>query len=185
MTTCIILAAGNSKRFGSAKMLYPLASGVPMLGVTINIYKQVFEHVNVVVQTGDEDIRLMVEAAGANVIRCDDAERGMSLSLISAIKAHADSERWLIALGDMPYVSPSTLLLMLNEQNDIVAPRHESRIGNPVIFSYRFKSQLLRLSGDKGGRSIIQDNRQSLGLVDVDDAGVLHDIDVPGDIKRY
>lgn len=181
-TACVILAAGNSRRFGSAKMLYPLLNDRPMILTTIEIYKQVFEQVNVVVKAEEDEIRLIAESAGANVVRAVKAEFGMSQSLISGIQSCSDASRWLIALGDMPYVLPTTLSQMLEHDRPIVAPRYRGRIGNPVIFSAKFKTQLLSLLGDKGGRSILQKNLDSIGFVDVDDIGVVHDVDIRDDI---
>lgn len=183
MTTCIILAAGKSERFGTPKMRHTLANGQPMLVSTISLYNQIFDEVNVVVEPSDKDITQLALAAGATIITSPNAAQGMSQSLVASIQAYPKSRRWLLGLGDMPYILPATLRSMLADNHDIVAPRFAGRMGNPVIFGSVFKSQLLSLRGDRGARSIIGDNIRNLSLIDVEDPGVLHDIDRPSDVR--
>jgi len=183
MTKCIVLAAGNSQRFGSQKMLYPLANREPMLSVTISLYRQVFDEVTVVVRSKTNEVASLAAEAGASLIASPSADLGMSQSLIAGVKAHANAGRWLIALGDMPYVLPSSLRLMLEDKHMLVAPSLAGKRGNPVIFDASYKPQLLALTGDNGGRSIVENNSDALGLVRLNDPGVLYDIDSVGDVR--
>jgi len=178
-TACIILAAGSSVRFGAPKMLHPMSNGQPMLLSTINLYQKVFERVHVVTQNEDLALRDLVASSGAILIDSPNAKLGMSASLIAGVTALADEQRCLIALGDMPYIKSSTLLSIASSDGDIVLPRHQQQVGNPVSFDQRFRQSLLSLSGDRGAKAVVRANWDQVSIIDVDDPGVLHDIDVP------
>ncbi len=56
-------------------------------------------------------------------------------------------------------------------------PRYQQRTGHPVLFTLNWFDSLTRLSGDKGARHIIRSNTKQLRFCDVDDAGVVRDLD--------
>jgi molybdenum cofactor cytidylyltransferase len=64
----------------------------------------------------------------------------------------------------------------------IAAPVYKEQRGHPVCFSAALRDELAALRGDEGARGVIQRHRGAANLVEVDDPGVLRDIDVPGDI---
>jgi molybdenum cofactor cytidylyltransferase len=95
----------------------------------------------------------------------------------------AGADGWIIALGDMPYVEADTIAALtaaLREGADIVVPIHQGKRGNPVGFSRRHLPALLRLSGDRGARDLLQ--ALPVTNVIVDDAGILRDIDTADDL---
>jgi molybdenum cofactor cytidylyltransferase len=93
----------------------------------------------------------------------------------------------LVALGDMPYVEPSTVEAILTAYargvGDAIAPAYEGVRGNPVLFDKRFFEALADVDGDIGGREILLKNETS-ALVDVADRGIRRDVDQPDDIDR-
>ena len=127
---------------------------------------------------------------GINIIVARNAGSGMSASIGAGIAAQHQANTVMIALADMIYVRKDTLeqLWSVARSQKIVVPRSlntssEQKIGNPVIFGRHFFDQLLGLTGAKGGRQICQNNAHALHYVDVDDAGIFHDIDTLCDIK--
>jgi molybdenum cofactor cytidylyltransferase len=52
-----------------------------------------------------------------------------------------------------------------------------------VGFAPAHRAALLELRGDEGARAIIAAHRKSLTLIDVEDPGVLRDIDTPEDLR--
>ena len=50
---------------------------------------------------------------------------------------------------------------------------------NPKIFSSRYRSELMALSGDTGGRQIIDSHAAALLSVEAADASEVSDIDTP------
>jgi molybdenum cofactor cytidylyltransferase len=83
----------------------------------------------------------------------------------------------------MPHVQPSTiqsLKTVLEQGAGIAAPIYRGKRGNPVGFSRQYLPQLLALEGDQGARGILK--HYPVTEVDVDDGGILRDVDTPADL---
>jgi len=125
--------------------------------------------------------------AGATVILCVNADDGMGTSLSTAVAASGDVAGWVIALADMPYIRPETIVKIaasLAAGAAIVAPAYRGERGHPVGVAARFRAQLEALRGDEGARSVLKQNAGLIKLIEVDDPGVCHDIDTPDDLGR-
>jgi len=182
----ILLAAGASRRFGSDKLLHPLAGETPVAVAALANLRSAFPHVIAVVRPGASVLENLLSEAGATVILCANAEDGMGASLAAAVSASGDVAGWVIALADMPYIRPETLFKIaasLAAGADIVAPTYRGERGHPVGLSARFRPQLQALSGDEGARSVLMQNADLVKLIEVDDPGVCRDIDTPEDLR--
>ena len=182
----ILLAAGASSRFGSAKLLARLADGRPIGLASLQNLRGALADVRVVVRRGDLALRTLFEAERAAVVECDDAHLGMSRSLVAGVHACGDAAGWVIALGDMPFVSPVTIRAVadaLRAGAQIALPVYHRRRGHPVGFGAGLKDKLLQVSGDEGARAVVRRNAGRLRLVDCDDPGILRDIDTPRDLE--
>jgi len=182
----ILLAAGASKRFGSDKLMHPLAGQTPVALAALANLRAAIPHVIAVVRPGATKLENLLSEAGATVILCANAEEGMGASLSTAVAASGDVAGWVIALADMPYIRPETIgkiAASLATGAAIVAPAYRGERGHPVGLSARFRAQLETLRGDEGARSILRLNEGSVTLIDVDDAGVCRDIDTPADLR--
>jgi len=137
-----------------------------------------------VVPPQDGGVADALRALGCEVTLCAQADSGMAASLVQAITASLpQAEAWLVALGDMPYVAPSTLRALcdaLADGADIAAPVFEGRRGNPVAFNARHLPALLALEGEHGARALLKS--APVVEVAVDDPGILRDIDTPSDL---
>ena len=179
----IILAAGQSSRFGAEKIHYYLDTGKSILNTCIEQYQKSFTNISVVLSANDQAEKIITEQ-GVTVVVSEHSIKGMSQSIISGVQSQNDASAWLIALADMPYVKPETLssLAIKATFNTIVVPVCGHRNGNPVIFGRDFYNQLISLKGDIGAKQVIKDNFSLVLKVPVDDHGVLLDIDRPEDI---
>jgi len=181
----ILLAAGASKRFGSDKLLYPLAGGTPVAVAALANLRAAIPHVIAVVRPGVPILENRLSEAGATVILCANADEGMGASLATAVAASGEVAGWVIALADMPYIRPETIAKIaasLAAGAAIVAPAYRGERGHPVGLSARFRAQLEALRGDEGARSVLRENADLVKLIDVDDPGVCRDIDTPADL---
>jgi molybdenum cofactor cytidylyltransferase len=189
----LIMAAGRSERFdptGERSKLLADIDGMPTLGLSISSMTAVLDDVIVVVRRGiqREAIESIVKAFGAQSVICEDAASGMGHSIawgISHAQAIFDPRGIVIGLADMPFVSSmtiGTLVSHIREPHAIAVPRYNGEWGNPVAFGSDHFEALGRLNGDRGARSIIE--QKSPLFVDVDDAGILEDIDTVQDLKR-
>ncbi|ALM83412.1 NTP transferase domain-containing protein [Bordetella sp. N] len=88
----------------------------------------------------------------------------------------------LVALGDMPWVTPATLqaICQAGAGHPIVAPEYDGRRGHPVAFAWDLLPELARLDGDTGARVLLQ--RHGVHLLPCHDAGVLRDVDTIADL---
>ncbi|TFW23871.1 nucleotidyltransferase family protein [Duganella callida] len=185
--TGILLAAGRGRRFDPSgvqnKLLQTVDGGDAVVVASARNMLAALPRVLAVVRPGDDKVAALLGALGCEVRVCPDADLGMAESLITAIDYSRQAEGWVIALGDMPYVSPRTILALaatIEQGAHIAAPMYEGRRGNPVAFSPYHLPLLLALEGDQGARAILKSH--PVREVVVDDAGVVRDIDTPGDL---
>ena len=84
--------------------------------------------------------------------------------------------------GDMPMLRTSTLIAVADAlpQHAVVYAQHQGRRGHPVGFSAELYSELVQLTGDEGARRVVA-RFPSFG-VEVDDPGVLIDLDTTDDL---
>lgn len=186
MITGILLAAGRGRRFGSHKLIHPLTDGMPLLIAALRNLRQGVDEVLVVVRPDDDALLQLLAQEAVRVVACPEAERGMGASLACGVRASADVQGWLIALGDMPAVPPGiirTLSDRLRSGAAIVAPVYQGRRGHPVGFSHAFFPFLSKLDGDSGARHIIEAHADRLELVTSSDGGILLDVDTRADFE--
>jgi molybdenum cofactor cytidylyltransferase len=182
----ILLAAGSSRRFGADKRLHELPDGTPMALASARHLAAVCLRTIVVIRPDDMELARLLAAEGLETVVCAAAEQGMGHSLSSGVAASADADGWLIALADMPYIqrpSYDAVVGALQEGAHIARPVFSGQMGHPVGFSAECFSALLALTGDQGGKAIIDADPGALMVCPVDDPGVLKDIDQPSQIR--
>lgn len=183
----ILLAAGAGSRFGGGKLLHPIMDGTPIGVVSWRNLVSALPDSVAVVRSGDDRLAEALRAAGAHVEVAPDAHLGMGHSLACAIAATSQAAGWVIALADMPNLKRETLqavALELIRGASIVVPTYRGERGHPVGFSRDHQEALLALNGDQGARSIVQRNAMQTTRLEVDDPGILLDIDTRADAER-
>jgi len=181
----ILLAAGQSRRFGSNKLLYPLTDNTPMLLVAAQTLVSVLPESITVISPALMPYTDQLEQLGMRVIVNEHANRGMGSSIACGILASQEATAWLIALADMPCIKIETITRLaskLKDGADMVAPVIEQQRGHPVGFNQRYKDELIALNDDVGARHIIANHQNQLELVPTNDAGVIIDVDQASDI---
>jgi molybdenum cofactor cytidylyltransferase len=182
----VLLAAGSASRFGSHKLLHPLPDGTPIGVAAARHLKQGVEQAIAVVRPGDLKLQNLLRAEGLDIVISDHADRGLSASLVSGIRAAANADGWLIALADMPWIKPRTICSvarMLENGIDLVAPYYQGQRGHPVGFSRVLMPDLLSLAGDRGAGDLLRTKSGLLHCIDCDDPGILRDIDTTDDLS--
>jgi molybdenum cofactor cytidylyltransferase len=199
----IILAAGTSSRMGPNrhKLLLPLGQRPVLLHVIEAALASQARPIIVVVGHQASQVRAILDPyrhhPDVQVVENTDYQQGMSTSLRTGIRtllsynidnnttpANASPIRpvaALIALGDQPLISGELLNRLIDSymigEKKIVAPRYQGRRGNPVLFDARFFPELMEVSGDEGGRSVIQRHSQDISSIEVDDIRSGYDVD--------
>ena len=186
--TGILLAAGSSRRFGSNKLLVPLPDGTPLVLAAVRRLRLVVDAVIAVVHPQDRVLPELLTAENVQIVVCQHADTGMGASLAAGVAASADARGWLIVLADMPAIQVSTLQRVaqaLDHGAVLVAPFHVGQRGHPVGFHSSVRDELLALSGETGARDILARHASALTRLDVDDAGILLDVDTPADLAAW
>lgn len=179
---CLVLAAGSGRRFGTDKRLARLEDGRRLLDATLaSIPEELTRYI--VLQAGDRELAGSLPANWTPVFAAD-AHKGMGHSLAAGIKALPDCSAVLVALGDMPAVARRTYeaIIAALREDRLVVPRHEGRRGNPVGIGSNFFPRLLDPRGDLGARALLDRCPEHLYWLDVQDAGILRDVDTPEDL---
>ena len=117
------------------------------------------------------------------------ADRGQSTSVIAGLwAAHPQSDGCMFLLGDQPLMHKELInsLIKRFEASSalIVAPKYKGEARNPVLFRRELFPDLLELTGDRGGRALLEKHRKKASLIDWKDEVPFLDIDLPEDYER-
>lgn len=186
----VVLAAGRGSRFrglhhklvqtlGASTVLATtisnaLATQLPVLVVTT---EPLAELVSRHVATRDMVVLPPVGSPASQAL-------GMGYSIAAGVAARSDASGWLILPADMPMIQTSTLRQVAGELdgNAIAYAQHRGLRGHPVAFSAELYTELVMLTGDEGARRLLA--RYPAHGVEVDDPGVLLDVDTEDDLNR-
>jgi molybdenum cofactor cytidylyltransferase len=149
----VVLAAGRSERFGTAKLLAEFR-GKPLLHHALSAAQGACPG-NVCLVVGHDSDEISRAAAGLadTVITNKDFASGIGSSIACGVRACRDqADAILITLADQPLVSSSHLFELLNrwtgKQNEIIASRYSGISGPPVIFASALFDELEDLHGE-------------------------------------
>ena len=184
----ILLAAGESRRWGAANKLLAPIDGKPMVRRTAEMILASSVR-PVLVVTGHEAAQVQVALADLPLSfhHAPDFADGMSASLRAGIDAvPADCPGALICLGDMPFVRPDTLdrLAQFHAQQAAVFPTWQGKRGNPVLLARSLFADIMLLTGDQGARALLGAIPDQVGELPVDDPDILRDVDRPDALRQ-
>jgi len=181
--TGVVLAAGASTRFGGLKLAAKYR-GKPLVRWAVESAKEALGEVYVVLGYAADEVR---RAAGPadGFIHNPWWRLGLSTSVKAAVSALIDRRCLVFMLGDMPEVSPRTVVAVASAcERGIVFPVYKGARGNPAACcrdAYPLALELL--SGDVGLRALVE--HVEVKYVEVDDPGVLFDVDTPSGGRIY
>jgi molybdenum cofactor cytidylyltransferase len=181
----ILLAAGSSARFGGAKLLAPWQGrllyehALDALLASPAIVETV-----VVVQPG---FAMPPARPRCRFIGNPDHAEGMGASLRAGVQAApADADAYLVALADMPSITPALIAALIAchaaAGKPVVVPVCGGRRGHPVMIAAGLREALLAVTGDVGAREIIRAHPEWVMEFETDDPAVLFDVDLPADL---
>ncbi|MDE2088652.1 MAG: nucleotidyltransferase family protein [Gammaproteobacteria bacterium] len=188
MICAVLLAAGSGRRFGSNKLLAPLAEGTPLALAAARVLQAALSDVVAVVRPQDHDLARLFAAQGVRVTPFSGADQGMGASLAFGVRSTSAANGWLVALADMPFIQPATVAAvarLLQNGAPMAAPFYGSQRGHPVGFGRKFFDDLAALEGDSGARALVERYAKLLSPLVCDDPGILIDIDTPRDLQRH
>jgi molybdenum cofactor cytidylyltransferase len=188
----LILAAGESSRMGSPKALLDFR-GETFLDHLIGLFSEFCAPVVVVVGCEAERIRSGVRRPErALFAENKDYRLGQLSSMQCGLRMIPQTaEGVLFTLVDHPNVQPSTIAELLQPATDnrqpitaIAVPRFHGRRGHPMFFTAGLIPEFLDLPPDSQAKQVVNRNSGSIRYVDVDDPGILDDVDDPAAYSR-
>lgn len=191
----IVLAAGASRRMGMAKAGLLLAGRTFLAHALTALDEGGVDALVVVAGAAPESLTAALPDAsrGAAVVQNPKPERGQLSSLKVALEhvcgTWPDAEFAVVSLIDHPAVRPATVAALLAAARQpaapaIVLPAHGGRRGHPVVFARTIWPELLSTADELGARAVVRADPARVRVLDVDDPGILLDVDTPDDLRR-
>jgi molybdenum cofactor cytidylyltransferase len=181
----VVLAAGAASRYHGArhKLSEKLGNDSVLVRTLRNAVASGLPVVLVISEALVDEAKGLVAPADMAVVAArSQTGWGMGESIAAGVSIHASANGWLVLPGDMPLVRPSSLRAVAEalDQQPIAFAQHRGRRGSPVGFGAELFSELVMLKGDEGARRLLA--RYPTAAVELDDPGVLFDIDTIDDL---
>lgn len=151
--TAVVLAAGFSRRFGSAKQLFTYFDE-PLVRRAARVAREVAPVIVVIPR--DAAIREALEGLDVTVVENDERSEGMAASIRAGVRA-CDGDV-LLTVCDQPAVDSAHLRKLIDCRAPIAASGYEGTVGVPALFSSTYRDALLALQGDSGAKSLLLTN---------------------------
>ena len=141
------------------------------------------------VVTQYEEILDYLHRKGIAAVKNNNSDLGISSSLKLGLrtammqkKQHLKMEQYYIFfVADQPFLKKNTVeefvSAFLKTDRGIGCISHDGKAGNPVIFHERYVPELLKIEGDKGGKSVVNQHLEDVFLFEIPDEIELKDID--------
>ena len=197
----VLLAAGNSRRYGSNKLLYEL-DGKPMYRHVVDEITRLGGECDALDEKAVSGARIFCEKIvvsqydgiledlameGWTVVRNTEPELGISKSLqlgISGSQTRADA--WCFVVADQPYLKAETieglvqgfLHAFLKDGKTCGCVKCGERMGNPCIFTRVHEEELMNLTGDVGGKKVLMRHLKECFFWETEEERELEDVDV-------
>lgn len=186
MISAILLAAGQSKRFGNNNKLITKYKNKNLIQLSLtNIINSNIDNV-IVVLGHDQDLikNKISKNKKIKFVINNKFRSGMASSIKSGLKKiNIQTKGFFVCLGDMPKVNKNIynkIIKSFNKHNQIIVPYYNNKRGNPVIFPIKYKKKFFKLKGDNGAKKLIKNNCQKIIFKN---NAVVFDIDYKKDLK--
>ena len=180
----VYMAAGNSRRFGSNKLLH-IYDGKPLYRHGLDMLISFCSHrtdCSLIVVSQYQEILRYSELKDVWTVYSHDSKKGVSFTIRAAIESLemiSEEDFIVFVVADQPYLSEKTMEKILEQVDrgvETVSAAYHEKPGNPTMFSAKLIPELLGLKGDEGGRKVIKNHKCI--YVEVEEEKELYDIDV-------
>lgn len=191
----LILAAGASSRMRGADKLLQGIDGRPILRRVAEVALAAGAPVTVTLPAEADARRATQSGLAVRIIEVPDASLGMSRSLVRGVAAimagtPGSDDGIMILPADMPGFTPEALLGLITRfkaepQQIWRGGTEDGRIGHPTIFPRALWPALSTVTGDEGGRSVVQAHRDQVRVLPLPGQMATLDLDTPEDWAAY
>lgn len=185
----MILAAGESRRMGEAKLLLPFREKTIIETIIENVLKSKVDKVLIVLGSDKEKIEERIKNFPLEFAFNPDYRSGMLSSIQAGFKAlPEDVQAVLIILGDQPSVSSRVVNKIIaaykKTGKGIVLPVYKKERGHPVLIDTKYRKEVEKLSPQTGLRQLVYNRPDDILEVKVETSSVLRDIDDAEDYRK-
>jgi molybdenum cofactor cytidylyltransferase len=178
----IILAAGESRRMGSPKMLLAFQGRTIIENVISNVAESKVDKIMVVLGAVREPLVRVIEKSGIKYCYNDNYKEGMLSSVQCGFKnLPVTYKAVLVFQGDQPLITPASINSLikayLNSDKGIVLPVYKNRRGHPILIDKRYCDEIKVLNPLDGLRSLAYRYPGDVLEVATGDPGILRDFD--------
>jgi molybdenum cofactor cytidylyltransferase len=189
MICAIVLAAGQSRRMGTQKLLLPYAGQTVIGQIADNVLAAPIERAFVVTGHDGEAIQLALAGKPLTFIANPDSAGDMLSSIRCAVRAlPPECKAAMVVLGDQPTIRAELIADLIRSFQSaaakIVVPSFQGRRGHPLLISAGYFCEVLTQHDGVGLRGLLDAHPHDIATLEVDDANVLTDIDSPDDYRR-
>lgn len=186
MIWAVIMAAGESRRMGTQKLLLPFGETTVVGAVVGTALASRVDRVLVVLGADKDDVREEIEPLGIDSVVNENFAEGMLSSVQTGFRAlPADAEAAAVMLGDQPFlparVVDTVVEAFRRSGKGIVVPVHRGQRGHPVLIDLKYRDEVLALDPADGLRRLMHAHPDDIFEAEVEDANILRDMDVPED----
>ncbi|WIV11927.1 nucleotidyltransferase family protein [Proteiniborus sp. MB09-C3] len=185
----IILAAGYSSRMKLFKPLLPLGHST-VIEYSIDGFKEAgFENIIVVVGFQAKKLIPILEHKGVRWIYNERYEEGMYSSIVAGVKSLSSHVKGFFLLpADIPLVKNETVDSLVEgykqSKKSIIYPSFSKRRGHPPLISSCLFSEIVKYDGSGGLKALLKKYEDQAYYVEVEDEGVVIDIDTYEDYLK-
>lgn len=185
----IVLAAGESKRMGSPKMLLDFGGKTMIERVIQNVINSEISDVIVVLGAEREKLTKIVERMPVSHCFNENYREGMLSSVKCGFRnVPADTDAVLVFQGDQPFISPvvinSVIEKYLSSEFGLVMPVFDGKRGHPLLIDRKYFSEIELLDSSEGLRSLARKNSNDVLEVYTNQTGILRDFDTYDEYKN-
>jgi molybdenum cofactor cytidylyltransferase len=189
MIAAIVMAAGESRRMGTQKLLLPWGETTVLEHIVSEVVSSAVDVVVVVVRSGCEAVRCVLNPETVRIVENPLADATMLDSVRIGLRAlPASCEAVIVVLGDQPRLHRSVVNDLVDAWTrtgaGIVVPVTSGRRGHPLLFSMRYREEVLSRYHEQGLRGLLWAHPEDVAEVEVDQPAVLSDIDCPDEYDR-
>ena len=177
---CLVMAAGNAKRFGENKLAATLGGETLIYRALKAVPKALFDRIVVVTQY--PEVMELAQAFGFETIQNKHPDFGISHTVLLGTQAMLECNAILYMVSDQPLLDDASIERIVEQWREhpcnIVGAAHNGKRGNPNIFPREFFDELMQLTEDNGGNAVIRKHSERLLTVEVAQ-DELTDVDTP------
>jgi len=188
MIVAIVLAAGESRRMGTQKLLLPFGD-TTVVGAAVRAAKASRAGRTLVVLGSDhEAVRDALEPLSVGFVINPNYRLGMLTSIQAGIRAlPPEAKAAVIVLGDQPFLASRVIDGIVEaygkSAKGIIIPAFKGRRGHPVLIDLKHRAEVVALDPCDGLRALMLAHPEDILEVEVADPNILRDLDTPEDYR--